>query len=205
LREAAYGKATETPGVQLGDINGTPDDPAPLSFSRLTMRFVDPVLQARFFVEFFIKKSLFALRLAVIMGVVFMVSYIVLTARSSPSSETLVCALVAVGGVAFLVLTCLTWIRRPVVYIVVMDGVALLLSVSTTFFAGDGLFGLALYLMGIFLVMRLEFSHACVIASFDITLWVVMSALRGYTTSISANILIFASLFVYCALTHWKL
>ena len=216
LQDFAFGKKIAAdPNSKNVDIDGITmkgeaEEPPPGQsklYSRFSLKFFDAMRDERYFRDFFIKKSVLALRLSLVLGIAIMTAYTILAAPWVSIHVTTMRVLVICAGAALLGLTTLSAIKQSNVYITTMNCIALAISIfkALTTDSSDGLLGLVLFNLGTFLVMRLRFRDAVAIAFFDFSLWLITAHSYGYAAAVSGEVIFYLFLSFYCGLSYWKL
>ena len=177
-------------------------------YSRLRVTFFNALLEERYFTSYFIKKSVVSMRLSIILGLVILSVYLILMIPQTTLPILITRSLIILSICFFLYVMFLPAIQDSGVYTVLINSVAMGVSIFTHLdsdWEQGGAFGLGIFVVSIFLVMRLKFVHACAIAAFDFILSVIVAFRFGYFNVIADHLALYILLSSYCGLSYWKL
>jgi magnesium-transporting ATPase (P-type)/class 3 adenylate cyclase len=151
-----------------------------IPFNRCTHRFDgDPGQEGHFMTHFFVKKSARLTRAGLGAALLLSIVYVGLEAMSSPSTATIaVRAAVIAAGALFLLWTCLPAFRRHYSISLCLALTAVGVTKTALIDAG-GVYGQALFQLGVMLVLRLRFVHALAVCGVDLLVYVVYTAAAG--------------------------
>lgn len=175
-------------------------------FNLFTHKFVDSFKEAIFFRYFFVKKSTRLTRIAICAVAFFAFVYLVIAFKDSTPIQLVVRSALVVGAVVFAVLSFLQIFQRPNFYSYSLL-IALILggAAKTVVIDADGMFGQALFQMGILLVLRLRFLHALTVCAVDLSVWVLWCALNPRGIPIPVFVLYMCFVSSFCGQSCYSL